>query len=157
MAGFCRIQGTRTPWPRDDPANDSDKLAMSHSAGSSPGDGEDEVSTPMPVDDVSDDDREGSSSRSPMPTKEESTPAPRSPKKGKAGAQTNGNAKPGPQLVGHLPRADDDARRTFEELPGNHYQYSTLGRSREALESMTCDCQFVPGLFSLIISIVYNS
>jgi hypothetical protein len=43
----------------------------------------------------------------------------------------------GPQLIGHLPRAEDAAMRTFEKIPENHYQYSTLGRSREALESMT--------------------
>jgi hypothetical protein len=30
--------------------------------------------------------------------------------------------------------------RTFLEIQENHYQYSTLGRSREALESMTCEC-----------------
>ncbi|KAH8112060.1 hypothetical protein DFH11DRAFT_1512097 [Phellopilus nigrolimitatus] len=55
------------------------------------------------------------------------------------------NGKPGTQLIGHLPRAEEDALKTFQELQSNHYQYSTLGRSREALESMTCDCQFVPG------------
>jgi hypothetical protein len=30
--------------------------------------------------------------------------------------------------------------RTFVEIQENQYQYSTLGRSREALESMTCEC-----------------
>lgn len=49
------------------------------------------------------------------------------------------------QLIGDLPRAENDAKKTFEELEGNQYQYQTLGRSREAGESMTCDCQFVPG------------
>jgi len=51
-----------------------------------------------------------------------------------------------PQLIGHLPLAEGDARRTFEEIPDNHYQYGTLGRSREALESMTCDCQYEHGV-----------
>ncbi|KAH7920227.1 hypothetical protein BV22DRAFT_1040094 [Leucogyrophana mollusca] len=53
---------------------------------------------------------------------------------------------PGPQLIGDLPRAEKDALATFAEIPANHYQYSTLGRSGEALESMTCDCQFEPGV-----------
>jgi hypothetical protein len=58
------------------------------------------------------------------------------------------DAKPvrkGPQLIGDLPLAEEEARRTFIELTGNHYQYGTLGRSREALESMTCDCQYEHG------------
>ena len=53
--------------------------------------------------------------------------------------------KKGPQLIGHLPRAERDAMKTFTQLPDNFYQYQTLGRSREALESMTCDCSFTPG------------
>jgi histone-lysine N-methyltransferase SETD2 len=58
------------------------------------------------------------------------------------------DAKPirkGPQLIGDLPCAEAEAQRTFMELPGNQYQYGTLGRSREALESMTCDCQYEHG------------
>lgn len=58
------------------------------------------------------------------------------------------DAKPvrkGPQLIGDLPLAQEEALRTFVELPGNHYQYGTLGRSREALESMSCDCQYEHG------------
>ncbi|KAI0790974.1 hypothetical protein C8Q75DRAFT_716161 [Abortiporus biennis] len=51
-----------------------------------------------------------------------------------------------PQLIRDLPRAEEDALRTFEEIPGNHYQYNTLGRSREALEGMTCDCQYEHGV-----------
>lgn len=54
-------------------------------------------------------------------------------------------AKPGPQLIGHLPRAETEALKTFVEIEANHYQYGTLGRSREALKSMTCDCQFDDG------------
>ncbi|KAF9239430.1 hypothetical protein BU15DRAFT_61942 [Melanogaster broomeanus] len=52
----------------------------------------------------------------------------------------------GPQLIGDLPRAEEAARATFIELPDNHYQYNTLGRSREALESMTCDCAYEHGV-----------
>ncbi|EIW76613.1 SET domain-containing protein [Coniophora puteana RWD-64-598 SS2] len=52
----------------------------------------------------------------------------------------------GPQLIGDLPRAEAAAMSTFVELPGNHYQYGTLGRAREAFEGMACDCQFEPGV-----------
>ncbi|KAI0070968.1 hypothetical protein K474DRAFT_1712871 [Panus rudis PR-1116 ss-1] len=51
-----------------------------------------------------------------------------------------------PQLIGHLPRAEEAAKATFTEIPANHYQYNTLGRSREAFESMTCDCQYEHGV-----------
>lgn len=59
-----------------------------------------------------------------------------------------GDTKPvrkGPQLIGDLPCAEEEALRTFTEIPGNQYQYGTLGRSREALESMTCECQYEHG------------
>ncbi|KAG6816190.1 hypothetical protein H0H87_007859 [Tephrocybe sp. NHM501043] len=48
------------------------------------------------------------------------------------------------QLIGDLPIARDAALATFTEIETNNYQYKTLGRSREALESMTCDCIFDP-------------
>ena len=58
-----------------------------------------------------------------------------------------------PQLIGHLPRAEEAAMKTFVEIPENHYQYGTLGRSREALESMSCDCQYEHGqLYCLLPS-----
>ncbi|EIW56542.1 SET domain-containing protein [Trametes versicolor FP-101664 SS1] len=61
--------------------------------------------------------------------------------------KTKGKAPKGPaQLIGHLPRAEEDAMKTFTEIPGNHYQYGTLGKSREALESMMCDCQYEHGI-----------
>ncbi|KAG1732683.1 uncharacterized protein EDB91DRAFT_1302092 [Suillus paluster] len=59
------------------------------------------------------------------------------------------NVKPkpaGPQLIGDLPRAEAAAHATFVEIPDNHYQYGTLGRSREEGESMTCDCQYEHGV-----------
>lgn len=56
----------------------------------------------------------------------------------------------GPQLIGDLPVAQEEALSTFVELQGNHYQYNTLGRSREALESMTCDCQYEHGQYTSI-------
>ncbi|KAG6868781.1 hypothetical protein C0993_010708 [Termitomyces sp. T159_Od127] len=46
------------------------------------------------------------------------------------------------QLIGDLPIARKAALATFNEIEANSYQYKTLGRSREALESMTCDCIF---------------
>lgn len=80
---------------------------------------------------------------------ESSTPAPANGKPRRAG----------PQLIGDLPRAEEGARATFFELPGNHYQYNTLGRSREALESMTCDCVYEHGQFlsSLLLAVVLNT
>ena len=78
------------------------------------------------------------------PTKHEtSTSPPPLPPSSKAGANNKSNA--GHQLIGNLPRAEEEALRTFETLPNNHYQYGTLGRSKEMLESMTCDCQYEHG------------
>lgn len=48
--------------------------------------------------------------------------------------------KKGPQLIGDLPISTEEAMKNFVQIQENHYQYSTLGRSREALESMTCEC-----------------
>lgn len=63
-------------------------------------------------------------------------------------APANGKPKRAtPQLIADLPRAEQAARATFFELSENHYQYNTLGRSREALESMTCDCVYEHGQF----------
>jgi histone-lysine N-methyltransferase SETD2 len=79
-----------------------------------------------------------SSSTSPKP--ESTPPAQRKP------------LKKGRQLIGNLPVAREEAMRTFIEIQENQYQYSTLGRSREALESMTCECppngfgEFIPFL-----------
>ncbi|EKM52685.1 uncharacterized protein PHACADRAFT_211907 [Phanerochaete carnosa HHB-10118-sp] len=55
-------------------------------------------------------------------------------------------AKKEPQLIGDLPRAEEAALKTFIEIPDNHYQYQSLGRSREAGESMTCDCVYEHGV-----------
>ncbi|KZT58153.1 SET domain-containing protein [Calocera cornea HHB12733] len=52
----------------------------------------------------------------------------------------------GPQLISHLPRAEDEALSAFDELTGNAYQYSTLGRSRQKDECMVCDCQYEYGV-----------
>ena len=42
---------------------------------------------------------------------------------------------------GDRPRAEEDDLETFVEIPENHYQYSTLSRSTEGLESMPCNFQ----------------
>ena len=81
------------------------------------------------------------------PTKQETSPP---PVKGGAGAAPNG--KYTPQLIGGLPRAETEALRTFETLKDNHYQYGTLGRSKETLESLTCDCQYEHGRYNFPLS-----
>ncbi|KAF8999768.1 hypothetical protein BDQ17DRAFT_1360339 [Cyathus striatus] len=53
------------------------------------------------------------------------------------------------QLIGDLPVARAEALATFNEITNNNYQYKTLGRSREVLESMTCDCVYEHGVDSL--------
>lgn len=69
-----------------------------------------------------------STSPSTSPKPESTPPTPRKP------------LKKGPQLIAHLQIATEEAMRTFIEIRENQYQYSTLGRSREALESMECEC-----------------
>jgi histone-lysine N-methyltransferase SETD2 len=49
------------------------------------------------------------------------------------------------QLIGGLPIARQEALVSFNEISENNYQYKTLGRSRELLESMTCDCTYEHG------------
>ncbi|KAJ8075139.1 histone methyltransferase set2 [Marasmius tenuissimus] len=62
-----------------------------------------------------------------------------------AASTSRKSQKAPPQLIGHLPIARDEALGTFTEMPDNWYQYKSLGRSRELMESMTCECQFIPG------------
>ncbi|KAL0952486.1 hypothetical protein HGRIS_006750 [Hohenbuehelia grisea] len=69
-----------------------------------------------------------------------------SPTKASSSSKSKKAKKPEPQLIGHLPIARDAAMATFTEIPANHYQYGTLGRSREALESMTCECTYDHGV-----------
>lgn len=49
------------------------------------------------------------------------------------------------QLIGDLPVARNEALKSFNEISDNNYQYKTLGRSRELMESMTCDCSYEHG------------
>ncbi|KAM6493353.1 histone methyltransferase [Amanita muscaria] len=53
------------------------------------------------------------------------------------------------QLIGHLPVARDEALKAFVEISENNYQYKTLGRCKELLESMTCDCTYEHGIDNL--------
>lgn len=65
------------------------------------------------------------------------------------------------QLIGHLPAARQEALAGFNEIQDNNYQNKSLGRSREFLESTTCDCTFEPGsssfLMKLVVSVVRSS
>src|SRR6266850_127462 len=82
-------------------------------------------------------------SEDPLPTKSDpsaSTSPSTSPKPESTPPTQRKPLKKGPQLIGHLSIAREEAMRTFVEMQENQYQYSTLGRSREALESMTCEC-----------------
>ncbi|KAJ3572195.1 hypothetical protein NP233_g3246 [Leucocoprinus birnbaumii] len=72
-------------------------------------------------------------------TSKASTPPLRQPKK---------LANVAPQLIGDLPIAREAALASFNEIRDNNYQYKTLGRSRELLESMTCDCTYEHGIDS---------
>lgn len=76
---------------------------------------------------------------------EPSPPPKREPSESSTPAPNVKLKRSGPLLIGDLPLAEQQARATFTEIADNHYQYSTLGRSREALEGMTCDCQYEPG------------
>lgn len=104
--------------------------------------------SPAPFNDVKleDDDqlpRLSSNAEDPLQTKSEpstSTSPSTSPKPESTPLAEKRPLKKGPQLIGHLSVATEEAMRTFVEIQENHYQYSTLGRSREALESMTCEC-----------------
>lgn len=75
----------------------------------------------------------GRSSRSPSPAP---APAPVAQKKQQMLV---------PQLIGHLPRAEGDALRTFIELKSCTYQNAQLGRSRAVEEGMACECAYVQG------------
>jgi hypothetical protein len=83
-----------------------------------------------------------------------SKPEPSPPLK-RESSESAANVKPkptGPQLIGDLPRAEAAAHATFVQIPDNHYQYGTLGRSREEGESMTCDCQYEHGWSGTLLS-----
>ncbi|TRM63284.1 hypothetical protein BD626DRAFT_592433 [Schizophyllum amplum] len=75
-------------------------------------------------------------------SKASTTPPPQAqPKKGKAS-----KAAPNPpQFIGHLPVARAEALRQFKQIQENWYQYAKLGKSREAMEGSTCDCDYEEG------------
>jgi hypothetical protein len=94
--------------------------------------------SPTPKAETADSPADAELKRPPSTPSMETTPAPAPPK------------RKGPQLIEDLPIARPEAMATFVELPGNHYQYSTLGRSREAMEGMVCDCTYSHGGYSTI-------
>ena len=49
------------------------------------------------------------------------------------------------QFISDLPVARESALGTFNEIFENNYQFKSLGRSREILESMSCDCTYEHG------------
>lgn len=55
------------------------------------------------------------------------------------------------QLIGDLPVAREEALASFSEIQVNNYQNKSLGRSRELLESMTCECTYEPGSSSIFL------
>jgi hypothetical protein len=59
------------------------------------------------------------------------------------------------QLIGDLPRAEEEASRQYQEIKENWYQFQTLGRSRNAEEGYACDCQYVRGI-SYSLAVVAN-
>lgn len=82
------------------------------------------------------------SSQTPTPPPDEAESKPT--KKGKK------SPPPPPQIIDHLAVATTEARGVFEEMKENWYQYAKLGRSREAGESMSCDCTYDPGEFFVL-------
>jgi hypothetical protein len=102
--------------------------------------------SPAPSDDVKMEDQVPRNvKRSPnaddfVPTKSEPSTSTSSPKPESTPPTPRKPLKKGPQLIGDLSVGREEAMRTFVEIQENQYQYSTLGRSREALESMTCEC-----------------
>ncbi|KAJ7153499.1 histone methyltransferase [Mycena crocata] len=79
----------------------------------------------------------GSHSRPPTPP---SVPA-RS-----ASTATKKKSAPPRQLIGDLPLAREDAVDTFNEITDNNYQNKSIGLSREAMEGMSCECVYRPGV-----------
>ncbi|KAF7326676.1 Histone methyltransferase [Mycena venus] len=72
-----------------------------------------------------------------------STPPPLSARTPSAG--TKKKSTPPLQLIGDLPIARTDALATFNEISDNNYQNKSIGRSREAMEGMTCECIYRKG------------
>ncbi|KAJ7619409.1 histone methyltransferase [Roridomyces roridus] len=96
-----------------------------------------DASPPLPADDsdIASAHSARTASKSPTPPSRTRTPAV-VPKK-----------KPGRavQLIGELAVARDAALATFIELSANNYQNKSIGRSREAMEGMTCECIYQRG------------
>src|ERR1700761_2281303 len=85
------------------------------------------------------------------PTKSK-PPVSKPTKKEKSPSTPSAATTQGPQLVGDLPRAEEESFKTFENLEGNIYQYGTLGRANAIEESYLCDCQYEHGRSTLLLS-----
>jgi [histone H3]-lysine36 N-trimethyltransferase len=81
----------------------------------------------------------GTASMAPSPPTPRETPPAITPKRSHSSA---------PQLISDLLVARTDALASFNEISENNYQNKSLGRSREVLESMTCDCSYEHGQLS---------
>ena len=75
-----------------------------------------------------------------------SAPQPLPPKRERRGPAARKKLELGPpQLIQHLPRAEEEALAQFEELKRNWYQTSKLGRSKGQEEGMVCECRYTYG------------
>lgn len=50
-----------------------------------------------------------------------------------------------PILIGHLPRAEAEARKAFSEIQNNTYEKKSLGKQQQVEEVFPCDCHYEPG------------
>jgi hypothetical protein len=79
------------------------------------------------------------------------TPVPKAGKKEKSPTTPTPASRPpstlsqGPQFIGHLPRVNEDALKTFINLEANIYQFKYLGLSKSIEEGYQCDCVYEHG------------
>ncbi|KAJ6463484.1 histone methyltransferase [Mycena sanguinolenta] len=85
-----------------------------------------------------------SSSVSPKGSRAPSTTPPPSRTRTSSAAAKKKSAPP-LQLIGDLRVARTDALDTFNEIQDNNYQNKSIGRSREAMEGMSCECVYRRG------------
>ncbi|KAJ6554544.1 hypothetical protein B0H19DRAFT_150279 [Mycena capillaripes] len=102
------------------------------------------------------DDGSASSSASSKTSLSRSTSPPPQPARTSSAAAKKKSAPP-LQLIGDLPVAREAALGSFNEIPDNNYQNKSIGRSREAMEGMTCECNYRKGKDQLIIACGHGS
>ncbi|KAJ6630080.1 hypothetical protein B0H10DRAFT_1984899 [Mycena sp. CBHHK59/15] len=122
--------GSLKDGPDADPPMDPPPSSTEPDESMPPADDESEVSSVSSA---------ASNSRSPTPARLQPLTPSATAKKG----------PPAPQLIGDLVIARTAALDTFDEISDNNYQYKTLGRSREAMEGMTCECTYQHGVDEL--------